>query len=116
MRREVGHLPEQAGVEKDQMACVIGAQVTVPARCRHEESRPARKSVMDSCDRVDGPSIKRKQKQVLESRRQVPAQERLVVDAVTRDGRVVTKALGDDGEGGDVFVLNAGAVVPEGGG
>ena len=68
---------------------------------------------MRAGDRIDRPSIERKEEQVLEARRKIPTEQRFVVDAIAGDDRVVTKTPSHKGQGRDVFVLDAVAVVPE---
>src|SRR5712692_7009309 len=71
------------------MPLVAHAQVSISARGGHEEAAPAQQPIMDARDRVDDTAIKRKQKQVLEARREVPTRPWLVEDAVAGHGAVL---------------------------
>src|SRR2546428_12060920 len=113
MGREVGDLAEQPGVKEDQVPPVVDAQVSIPAYSRHIEAVPARESVAGAGDRVDHTPIERKEKQVFEARRKVPARPGLVEDAVTSHRGVAYEALSQIRDGRDVLVLNTVAVVPE---
>src|SRR5256712_9191928 len=113
MGREVGDLAEQPGVKEDQVPPVVDAQVSIPAHGRHIEAVPARESVAGAGDRVDHTPIERKEKQVFEARRKVPARPGLVEDAITGQGGVAFEALSKIRDGCDVLAMSTVAVVPE---
>src|SRR2546428_10616702 len=98
------------------MTPVADPEVAISTRSRHEKAGPTWDPVAHACDRVDGPSIERKEEEVLESRWNTPPEERLGVDAITGDDRVGTKTAGDKCERREGFVPASVAVVPEGGG
>src|SRR5207244_13552112 len=107
---------EQAGVQKHQMPPGADPEVAISTRSRHEKAGPTWDPVAHACDRVDGPSIERKEEEVLESRWNAPPEERLVVYAITGDDRVVAKPAGDKCERREGLVLDPVVVVPEVGG
>src|SRR5207245_5336586 len=106
-------LPEQPGVKKDQVPLVVHAEVAISAHGGHERTGPARQSIADAGDGIDHPAIERKEKEVFEAGRQVPAWKRLVEDAVAGHGADILESFGQDRHGGDVLVLDAVPVVPE---
>src|SRR2546425_12654654 len=97
------------------MTPVADPEVAISTRSRYKKAGPTWDPVAHACDRVDGPSIERKEEEVLESRWSTPPEERLVVDAITGDDRVVTKPAGDKCQRGEGFVPDSLAVGPEGG-
>src|SRR5207245_8548368 len=112
VRWEIGHLAQQAGVQKHQMTPVADPEVAISTRSRHEKAGPTWDPVAHACDRVDGPSIERKQEEVLESRWSTPPKERLVVDAITGDDRVVAKPAYEKWNRREVFDMDTVEILP----
>src|SRR5262249_35285343 len=113
MRGKVSDLAQQPRVEEEQVVAVVDPQVSIAADRRHEESRPTRKSVWRTCDRVDHTPIEGKEEQVVEAGRKVPPKPWFVEDAEAPNGAVVLEAANHACEGRDVLVLDAAAVIPE---
>ena len=65
--RKIGHLPEQACIEKDQVPLVADPEIAITAWRRHEEAGPARRAVPNPGDGVDNAPVKRKEEKVLEA-------------------------------------------------
>src|SRR6266540_5647471 len=116
MRWEVSHFAQETGVEEEQMALVVNSEIGVTADRGYEEASPARHTVVDPRDCVDHAAVEGEEQEVLEAGREVPAGQGLVEYAVAGHRALVLEALGQDGDGGDVLVLDAIAVVPEIGG
>src|ERR1700716_1355747 len=113
MGRKVGDLPEQARLQEEHVPKVVDAKVGVTAEGRHEDAGWTWEAVAHTGRRIDHAAVERKQQQILETGRQVPAVLRFIEDAVTGDRAVVFEPFGEDTDRGDVLVLNAGPVVPE---
>src|SRR5207245_4871989 len=112
VRWEIGHPAQQAGIQKHQTTPVADPEVAISTRSRHEKAGPTWDPVAHACDRVDGPSIERKEEEVLESRWNTPPDERLVVDAITGDDRVFTKRAYEKWNRREVFDMDTVEILP----
>src|ERR1700682_1728872 len=99
MSWEVHDLSQQTGFHEEDMAKIMHAEISIATKGRQEKTRPAGRAVLNACDGVDHAAVERKEQQVLEARRKVPAVQRFIERAVTNDGAVALEPHGQRGNG-----------------